>query len=649
MCGIAGIWHLNGQPLHQEKLRAFTDSLSHRGPDGSGYSIYDQCLGLGHRRLSVLDLSESGRQPMETPDGRFAITFNGEIYNFLELRRELSDRGFVFRSDSDTEVILAAYQCWGRDCQLRFNGMWALAIFDRERKTLFLSRDRFGVKPLHYLFQPNRLFAFASETLAFKHLQDYNRSLDDRTFQRSLSDFSSLEAFGYTIYRDIFQLLPGHCAELSLQSGSFRQDRWWDTLDHTISAPPDYHQQVEGFLDLFQSACRLRLRSDVPVASALSGGVDSSAVYCTLHHLMAGRDSQVERLPDNWQTAFVATFPDTKVDERHYAEEVVAHVHGQAQYLSPDYSNLVADIEATTRLFDGLSGTPLICLTDVYKGMRQNHIIVSLDGHGVDELMFGYRSSVLAAYQNARRSGDPRAEQYRQIYLEMMFEDERLRASQRFETESPVARSGGLRQALRAAKGALRGLLTQPTLPEVPANRWVRSPGPARLPFLTPDFHPMMTRQVEDPVNYRNFHYAELPYNLRDFDRGSMQHGIEIRMPFMDYRLVTYLFSLRPESKLGGGYTKRILRDAMKGIMPETIRTRKLKIGLGSPLREWFNGSLREYLMDQVGSRTFRENPYIHADELKQFVEQRSRAQSWTDDECSAFWPILNAHILLKS
>lgn len=585
---------------------------------------------------------------MESPDGRYAITFNGEIYNFLELRRELNQQGFQFRSDSDTEVILAAYQHWGRNCQLRFNGMWAFAIYDRQLKTLFLSRDRFGVKPLHYLFQPGRLFAFASETLAFKHLQDYTRSLDSRAFLRSLSDFSSLEAYGYTIYRDIFQLLPGHCAEMS-RDGQFRQLRWWDTLAHTTSPPADYQQQVEHFRELFQSACRLRLRSDVPVASALSGGVDSSAVYCTLHHLMSGQAETVERLPKNWQTAFVATFPNTKVDERKYAEEVVAHVQGQAHYLSPDYSRLVPDIESTTRLFDGISGTPLICLTDVYKGMRQNRIVVSLDGHGVDELLFGYRSSVHAAYQAAHQAGEPEADEYRQIYLEMMFEDERQKALLRLEQQGPIARAGGLRQSLRAAKGALKRLFLEPTLPEVRANPWVSAEASAKLPFLTPDFHPIMTRAVDDPINYRNFHYAELPYNLRDFDRGSMQHGIEIRMPFMDYRLVTYLFSLRAQSKLGGGYTKRILRDAMKGIMPEAIRTRRLKIGLGSPLREWFNGSMSQYLLDEVRSQGFRENPYIKADPLRKFVEERTRNQSWSDEECSSFWPILNGHILLKS
>lgn len=585
---------------------------------------------------------------METPDGRFAITFNGEVYNFLELRHELSQKGFCFRSDSDTEVILAAYQHWGRDCQLRFNGMWALAIYDRQRKSLFLSRDRFGVKPLHYLFQPGRLFAFASETLAFKHLADYNRRLDERTFQRSLCDFSSLEAYGYTIYRDIYQLLPGHCAELR-PGQPFLQERWWDTLEHTVSPAPAYSQQVEEFQQLFESACRLRLRSDVPVASALSGGVDSSAVYCTLHQLMARQGSQVERLPDNWQTAFVATFPNTKVDERHFAEEVVAHVQGQAHYLSPDYSQLVTDIEATTRLFDGLSGTPLICLTDVYKGMRQNRIIVSLDGHGVDELLFGYRSSVYAAYQRARQNGDPRADQYREIYLEMMFEDERQRAMARFEQETPVSQPSGLRRVLRRARGAVSALLSQPGLPEVRLNPWVQAEKLDRLPFLTQDFESRMNRSVDDPINYRNFHYAELPYNLRDFDRGSMQHGIEIRMPFMDYRLVSYLFSLRPESKLGGGYTKRILRDAMKGVMPESIRTRKLKIGLGSPLREWFNGSMSQYLLDEVGSRDFLENPYIKAEQVRKFVEGRTLAKTWTDEECSGFWPILNAHILLKS
>lgn len=650
MCGIAGIWHLNGSKIALAELVEFTDSMKHRGPDGSGYELYaEDTIGLGHRRLSVLDPTPLGRQPMWTPDRRYHITFNGEVYNFLELRAELQGHGYDFRTDSDTEVLLAAFHKWGPDSLSRLNGMWALAILDQKERSLFLARDRFGIKPLHFIYQPGRMFAFASETLAFKSLAGYRRLLDESNLVRAICDHSSLEAYGYTIYKDVYQVLPGHFLQLTAKSDPV-QTKWWDTLGSLASAPKDYECQVEQCREIFASACRLRLRADVPIASALSGGLDSSSVFCMVHHLMQNGRQAVERLPENWQTAFVATFPGTTVDERPYAEQVVQHVAGRAHYVVPNYDQLVAEIERTTRLFDGVSGTPLVCLTDVYKAMNHHGIVVSLDGHGVDEMLYGYRNSVLSAIRETAFTDSPRARDLRATYEGLLFDHERpskLADLDRLTAPQGVGQKG--KAFLRKIRSQLQGGTDRDLLPPVHPAAWVRKELLQPRSFLTKDFGEHFYRKVEEPIPYRQFHYTELPYNLRDFDRGSMQSSVEVRMPFMDYRFVTFIFSLGAEAKVGQGFTKRILRDAMKNIIPEPIRTRKLKIGLGSPMQSWFNGPLAEYLLDQVQSRSFQTNPCFNGQAVRAFVEKKSREKSWTETECSQFWPVLNSHILTGS
>ena len=647
MCGIAGIWKLNNAQLQLEDIQRFTDALLHRGPDGSGYSLYNNNqLGFGHRRLSILDLSESGRQPMEFGDGKFAITFNGEIYNFLELRKELKTLGYSFKTETDTEVILAAYHKWGKNCLSKFNGMFAFAIWDSTKQNLFIARDRFGVKPLHFLFIPGEIFAFTSETIAFKHLNGYQRSINNDLMCRSIQSFSTLEAYGYTIFEHILQILPGHYLEYDGKN-TIEQKRWWHTLDNLITTSQKYEQQVEEFKSIFMDACRLRLRSDVPVASALSGGVDSSAVYCMLHHMMKSGEIDKERIQENWQKAFIATFPNTKVDERKYAETVIEHTKGEAAFLIPDYSNLIKDIEKSTTLFDGISGTPIICLTDVYKAMRNNGIIVSMDGHGVDEMMYGYRNSVYQLLWQSLENDDNDAESLKEIYLGMLFPDEREKKTievdelfQTKKTENPVIKF------LRKAKNQLRPKKTNTFLPFVDAHPWLKHHNYNQFSFLTPDFLADKERATNEPIIFDHFHYSELPYNLRDFDRGSMQHGIDLRMPFMDYRLVSFIFSIDRNSKIGEGYTKRILRDAMSGIMPDQIRSRKLKIGLGSPMKEWFEGIMAEYLMDEVSSNSFQQSIYWDGKKIKSWVDERYKEKNWLDHECSQFWPYLNAHII---
>ncbi len=283
MCGISGIWFRKGEELYPQVLDTFNDSMAHRGPDGHGQRIFNGCLGLAHRRLSILDTSEAGAQPMADHTGRYHLSFNGEVFNFLELRTELESKGEVFQSDSDTEVILAAYRCWGMDAFHRFNGMWALAIWDVQEQELLLCRDRFGIKPLYYL-DDKSVFAFASETIAFKHLPGYTRKVHMQRMQIGLEDTYALEGRGYTLFEDIYQLLPGHFIRLK-RNESVQQRRWYHIDNSKASPPKEYEEQVAAYQSLFKESCALRMRSDVPLATALSGGVDSTAVYSMVHLL----------------------------------------------------------------------------------------------------------------------------------------------------------------------------------------------------------------------------------------------------------------------------------------------------------------------------------------------------------------------------
>lgn len=632
MCGIAGIYNLNGNSVDLNNLKQFTDTMIHRGPDGAGYELYNNdTLGLGQRRLSILDLSEAGKQPFDYLD-RYSITYNGEVFNFLEIKTDLISKGYKFKSDSDTEVILAAYNEFGKGCLLKFNGMWAFAIWDKKENTLFLARDRFGVKPLHYVYLPNQLFAFASETIAFKKLEGFQRSFDEKNLVTAIQNSSYIEASGKTIFKNIHQLLPGHTATIS-PNKELKIERWWNTSDHLVTVGNTYTKQVQEFKELFFSACQLRMRSDVPIASALSGGLDSSSVYCTLQQFKKN-SSELQRLPSDWQRAFVATFPGTTMDERSYAEEVINFTKGNAVYITPDYSNLVKDIQSTTNLFDGILNNPVIAISDIYKAMRKNGIVVSLDGHGADEYAFGYNYYVLDAfYEAVAKNNEAKAKEFATIVsnLSPNYTVEKLMQTFYYNTSVRARFKNKLKKVLKPVEG--KSSSTKPNWFNIESEI-------TPLNIYTNDFSGITHKLFDD------FHYNSLPINLRDFDRAAMQNSIEIRMPFMDYRLVNYMFSLPQESKLGHGFTKRIIRDAMNGIVPEKIRTRTLKIGIGSPIAEWMSGPLKEFVIDTFSSEKALKSNLFKGDLVKTFVEEQYKNNSWNAGNASQIWCILNALLI---
>lgn len=658
MCGITGIWHLDSQPVYEEKINRFTNSIAHRGPDGSGSYIDEQCqLALGHRRLSILDLSEQGAQPMSYADGRYYISFNGEIFNFIELRKELSQKGYHFRSDTDTEVILAAWDCWGIEALQKFNGMWAFAIWDTHKKELFLSRDRFGIKPLYYTFLPNRLFAYASETTAFKQLNDFERVFDMNKVSNQIAHDEYLDSLGHTLFTNIFQLIGGHYLIIKQNDSHVQQRRWWNTLDRLESVPESYQDQVSRFKELFDSACLLRLRSDVPLASALSGGLDSSAVYCNLHHLKQTL-TNVDRVPQNWQKAFVAVFPDTSQDEKSFAEQVIQYTNGDVQYIYPDFNNVLNTLVDTTIRYDHIEVTPIFIISEVYKAMRQADIRVSMDGHGVDEMLLGYPNFVRVAHQQIQLSKNlDYASDLAETYLRMYPESERAVSLRRLlsqQYKAPFNLKSYIFERLLSPKIKdiyqyfKKNILRQDInkVNYIDNQQWLGNPKPLSVTSLSDKLIDISHLSSIDQLLYQNFHETSLPTILRNFDRASMQHGIEIRMPFMDWRIVTYVFSLPLESKVKNGFTKRILRDSMQGIMPESIRNRTLKIGFNAPLREWFNHELREYVLDTTHSQSFLESAVWDGRQIANFVGQRNNLDGF---ECVQIWKYLNAHILISN
>jgi asparagine synthase (glutamine-hydrolysing) len=385
MCGIAGIFRFDAGMVNEKLLDGMGKRLAHRGPDGKGIFV-DQEMGLVHRRLKIIDLSEEAHQPMTDSQGSLTISYNGEIYNYLELRKELEEDGFSFRSGSDTEVILAAYARWGVECVKKFNGMFAFALWDRGERRLFCARDRLGVKPFYYHCNTNR-FAFASEIKCLLSLPDVpaeaNRKLIRDYLVLGLVDHTS-----ETFFSGIRKLDPA--TWLILDRRGIREERYWEIeVNDQPQGNSCLPREAENFREILTDAIRLRLRSDVPIGSCLSGGIDSTSIVCLIHSLISPRHK--ERVGE-YQKTFSAVSEIPNLDERPFIRLVTAATGAEEHLVFPVAGRFLDELDALVwHQEEPFSSSSVYAQWCVFRRAAQAGVKVLLDGQGADEQLCGYR------------------------------------------------------------------------------------------------------------------------------------------------------------------------------------------------------------------------------------------------------------------
>ncbi|KRP86339.1 asparagine synthase [Bradyrhizobium pachyrhizi] len=595
MCGIAGFLSLGSDPFPKGEaaLRAMSSLIGHRGPDGAGeWTSRDKRVGFVHRRLAIIDLSTSGAQPMIAPNGT-VITYNGEIYNYIELRNELSS-GWTFRSTSDTEVILAAYDKWGDDCVSHLRGMFAFAIWDERRQRLFAARDRFGIKPFYYTEQDGTLF-FASEAKALLPLLP-----EIRTDSTALAEYLT---FQYTIgaktlFAHVNALLPGHV--FTVDNGNVHVQRYWDVqyvvdFDHS----PRYFE--ERFRELIADSMNVHLRADVPIGGYVSGGLDSSLVA-----LLASSHDHRNRL------AFHGRFTEYPgYDESHYAQEVAnradmtVHI---ADITAEDFRRSLNDV--IYHLDFPVAG-PGSFPQFMVSALAAKHVKVVLGGQGGDELLGGYARYLVAYFEQCIKAAMDGT--YREGNYVVTI-------------ESIVPNLGLLREYKPMIKEFWReGLfddldkryfrLVDRSTDMVGEVDWKSLDKPRVFEAFREIFNNKDNVRKEayfDKMTHFDFKCL-LPALLQVEDRMSMAHGLESRVPLLDHPLVEFLATVPADVKFKGGQMKQLMKTVYGDILPEGISKRRDKMGFPVPLKEWFEGTLQEFVTDIFDQQRARQRDHFNS------------------------------------
>ena len=605
MCGICGIYQWDkDRPVDQSRLIRMAQTMRHRGPDDEGFFV-DKEMGLGHRRLSIIDLSAAAHQPMTNEDERLWIVLNGEIYNYLDLRQPLEKRGHRFRSCSDTEVLLHLYEDEGPDCVKKLNGMFAFAIWDRRDRTLFAARDHFGIKPFYYA-RSNAAFLFASEMKALLAAEEFSPELnpdglaDYLTFQLCLGP--------KTLFRNIDKLLPGHTL-LIKPDGTLQIKKYWD-LDFAIDT---YHTEEyfeHELLHLLEDAVRLQVRADVPVGAHLSGGLDSSTVACLASSRLGGRIH-----------TFGGGFKDgPQYDEMPYARLVAQSIQAEHHEVFPDADDFVEIMPQLAYAMDEPAAGPGIFPQYYVSKLASRHVKVVLGGQGGDEIFGGYTRYLIAYLEECIRGG-----------IEGTQEDAKYVVT--FESILPhLTQLQGYQSTLRH--------FWQDGLFDAPDRRYFRLIDRGQEIRRVIDPALFVGRNDYDPIEaYRDLfnegHLGSyinrmtrfdlktlLPALLQVEDRTSMAVSLESRVPLLDYRIAEFVASMPPKIKYRGGRSKHIFRKVVQHLVPPEILQRKDKMGFPVPLNEWYRESpVRDFTREMLLGPRSRQRGLIQTKPMEQLLD----------------------------
>lgn len=619
MCGICGIVSKNNN-IDFEIIRRMNDALSHRGPDDEGFLSYNSESGkikevrkndlnspdsgmnefnlyAGHRRLSIIDTSDSGHQPFRDQSGKYYLIYNGEIYNYIELKKTLTDKGYKFSSHTDTEVLLYMYIEYGENCLQYLNGMWSFVILDTDKNILFGSRDRFGVKPFYYFFDRN-FFIFSSEIKSLIQAPQIRREINEGAAFDYLT-IGRMTDTQSTVFKNVIELKPSSYFTLNLNNfaldirGYYKLDfnEDWENFDESKS-----ESYISGIRNRIFDAVDLRLRSDVKVGTCLSGGVDSSSIVCVINSLLS--DHKIEQVGD-LQKVFTSAYPDTAIDETNWASMVVNTTKSEWFRTFPKSNELLEDLEKLVYAQDVPFGsTTIYSQYRVMKLASENGIKVLLDGQGGDELFTGYVYFLRPFYNEMIKNKDISS-----LINEFRNTD-----------NSPVSK-----------KELIKGMLMSFAKLSLPISlkRKLFDLKVKENSYLNRDFYAEHLSRLEsgrfiehtglNHALYEQFTKTSLTELLKYEDRNSMNFSIEARTPFADdINLIEYVFGIPSSYKIRNGWTKYLLRESMKGIIPEPIRQRTDKLGFATPEYHWLNdikGDLKDYFNSGL-------DPYFSASDI---------------------------------
>lgn len=554
MCGVAGLIQLNGKKIEASLIEKMTLAVAHRGPDGEGFMIEGN-VALGHRRLAIVDLSNDGAQPMTDNSGKNTVIFNGEIYNYLELKAELKMLGHVFSTTTDTEVLLTAYSEWGDACVQRFNGMWSFAIYDRIKGRIFCSRDRFGEKPFYYL-HGHGWFAFGSEIRQLLPFLPARRANTQALIKFIMG--IQAEELERTFFDEINKLPGGHNLILDLRTYEMVIKRYYELKIDSSLGNVKVNEAVNQFSELLSNSVEIRLRADVAIGTCLSGGLDSSSIAT----LASNKNREFSQKPF---LAITASSEEKDNDETVYAEKIVNHNKLIWHKIRPSYDDFSASLPSIVDAQEEPFPSASIAMQYfVMQCAKQNKISVLLDGQGGDEILLGYERYFAAHYLDRIRTDG-------------------------FMTAMQSMLSRGANNA-NMSPWRMAGYFIYFNSQNI---RWFNYQRRHSYIRHFPEMFDEVRMYAEVSGNVQELQKLEiertnLPALLRYEDKNSMRHGVEARLPFLDYRLVEYCLSLPGSLKISDGWTKYILRRSMSGKMPDSITWRRNKFGFEAPEALWF-------------------------------------------------------------
>lgn len=573
MCGIAGIISPNSLEVNEDLLQSMAKALAHRGPDGQKHWINDEGnIGFAHRRLSIIDLSDAAAQPMHYLN-RYTIVYNGEIYNYIEIKEELRKHGYSFSTQSDTEVILAAYDYWKSECVQQFDGMFAFAIWDEKKKKLFAARDRFGEKPFYY-YEENGHLVFASEMKALWAI-GIEKKTDPKMLLNyiTLGQVQNVKEKKETFFENIYSLPPAHHLSFYPFEEKLSILSYWD-INREKETVYKEEDAIEKFTALFNESVKKRLRSDVPIGTSLSGGLDSSTIIATISKLKATNDSI---------KTFSAVFPGFEQDESKHITQISNSFNIENFQVTPSADELIKTFEKLCyHQEEPFPSSSIFLQYKVFERASKQQVKVLLDGQGADEILGGYHKYIHWHLQQLIGRG-----KFSQLKNDIkIFKENNLTFNWGF--KNYLASYFPSHIAILLEKIEYRKIVRNKNI----TNEFSNSLSGRELEGI---YKPIVTKLND--LLYYNTMQVGLEELLRYADRNSMAHGTEVRLPFLSHELVQFIFSLSSDLKIHNGWTKWLLRKAMEKKLPDEIVWRKDKIGYEPPQQQWMNQpSLQEYI-----------------------------------------------------